>query len=47
MQHSMLNANCSHPSVACERSDVAISTTCHSESKFGTAGVAVELKINL
>jgi hypothetical protein len=41
-----MNANCRHPSVAFKRTYLANSPTCHSGSNFGTAGIAVKLRIN-
>lgn len=46
VKHSRLNAIFRHPSIACEGIDVANYAICHSERKFWTAGLAVNLEIN-
>ena len=45
-KRSRLNTTFSHPSVACDRTDVANYPMCHSERHIWAAGLAVNLQIN-
>jgi hypothetical protein len=43
IKSSRMNEKCRHSSVACVRSDVANSSTYHSNSNIGIAGVAKKI----